>query len=82
MLGFSLEEADLLIGRAQARVGRRGYLVRLAALAVATAPVLRRMIPPSARRRMIAPLVHSLIDGTGENLLYAGAFPNQEQGRG
>lgn len=82
MLGLSSEEAVLLVGRARARLGRRGYSVRLAALMIATTPVLRKVIPPSTRRRMIAPLIHSLIAGPAENLLYTGAFPNQEQKRG
>jgi TRAP-type C4-dicarboxylate transport system permease large subunit len=82
MLGLSSGEAELLVGRARARLGRRGYSVRLAALTVATTPILRKVIPPSTRRRMIAPLIHSLIAGPAENLLYAGASPIHEGKRG
>jgi hypothetical protein len=81
MLGLSQREVELLTGRARARLGRRGYSVRLAALTVATAPVVRKIIPPSTRRRMIAPLIHALLAGPAENLLYTGAPPPTQEGK-
>jgi TRAP-type C4-dicarboxylate transport system permease large subunit len=82
MLGLSPEEAGLLTGRARARLGRWGYSIRLAALMVATTPVLGKIIPPSTRRRMIAPLIHAVMAGPAENLLYAGSSSMQEAKRG
>lgn len=72
-LGLSPAETELLLGRAQRRIGRRGYPLRLAAFTVATTPLVRCLIPRSARARLTAPLVHALLAGPAENLLYTQA---------
>jgi len=71
LLGLSATEAELLAARAEARLGRRAYAIRLAALLLTTAPVLRRAVPPKLRRRLIRPFVYALISGPSENLVYA-----------
>jgi TRAP-type C4-dicarboxylate transport system permease large subunit len=82
MLGLSPGEMELLTSRARARLGQRGYSVRMAALIVATTPVARNIIPPSTRRRMISPLIHAVMAGPAENLLYTGASHMQDEKRG
>ena len=72
-LGLSPAETELLLGRARRRIGRRGYPLRIAAFTLATTPLVRRLIPRSARARLAAPLVHALLAGPAENLLYTGA---------
>ena len=52
-------------------LGRRGYLLRAAAFALATAPLLRRAIPRSFRVRAIRPLLYGLLPSPSENLFYA-----------
>lgn len=74
LLALSPAEAELLTSRAHARLGRRGYLLRIATFTIATAPLLRRAIPGGIRRRAIRPLLHGLLPGSSENLLYA-TFP-------
>jgi hypothetical protein len=54
----------------------------MAALIVATTPVARHIIPPSTRRRMISPLIHAVMAGPAENLLYAGASHTRDEKRG
>jgi hypothetical protein len=72
-LDLSSTETELLLGRARRRIGRRGYPLRIAAFTVATTPLVRRLIPRSARVRLVAPLVHALLAGPAENLLYTSA---------
>jgi hypothetical protein len=79
-LGLSSTEAELLLGRARGRIGQRGYPLRIAAFAIATTPLLRRLIPRSARARLIAPLVHALLAGPAENLLYTDATAGRNHG--
>jgi hypothetical protein len=71
LLGLSADEVELLSTRVQERLGRRSYAVRLAALLLATTPVLRRVVPPNMRRRAIRPFIYAFISGPSENLLYA-----------
>jgi hypothetical protein len=72
-LGLSPAETELLLGRARRRIGRRDYPLRIAAFTVATTPLVRRLIPRSARARLASPLVHALLAGPAENLLYTDA---------
>lgn len=71
LLGLTREEAELLTGRARTVLGRRGYLLRAAAFALATAPLLRLAIPRSFRVRAIRPLLYVLMPSPSENLFYA-----------
>jgi hypothetical protein len=71
LLGLSAGDVELLSARAQASLGRRSYAIRLAALLLATTPVVRRAVPPSLRRRAIRPFIYAFISGPSENLLYA-----------
>lgn len=71
-LGLSSAETELLLGRARRRIGRRSYPSRIVAFTVATTPLVRRLLPRSARARLAAPLVHALLAGPAENLLYTG----------
>jgi hypothetical protein len=80
-LDLTNAEADLLIRRAQVRLGKRGFALRALAFALATAPVLSRLIPRQARLRAITPLLHALLPGPAENLLYARARPLGDAGR-
>jgi hypothetical protein len=81
VLGLSRAEAELLAKRARLRLGRRGFQIRALAFALATAPVLRRLIPGHLRLRAITPLLHALLPGPSENLLYARARPLGDEDR-
>ncbi len=70
-LGLTRSEAELLTGRAQAGLGRRGYLLRALAFVLATTPLLRRVIPRRFRVRAIRPLLYGLLPSPSENLFYA-----------
>jgi len=70
LLGLTRPEAELLTSRARARLGRRGYLLRWAAFALATTPVARRVIPARLRVRAIRPLLYGLLPSPSENLFY------------
>jgi hypothetical protein len=80
VLGLSEGEAGLLLGRAQHRLGRRGVSVRQVAFLLATAPVLRRLLPRRLRESAIRPLVYALVPGPTENLLYARVFRQRAAG--
>jgi hypothetical protein len=80
-LGLSREEAELLTGRAQARLGTFQYNVRLAAFLIGGSPVARLLVPRRARERAIRPLLHALLPGPSENLLYARAQRSAGEGR-
>jgi hypothetical protein len=82
VLGLSRAEAELLARRAQMRIGKRGFRIRAFAFTLATAPVLRRLIPGRLRLRAITPLLHALLPGPSENLLYARARPLGNEGGG
>lgn len=82
LLGLTQAEAELLTKRAVARLGKRGFQVRALAFALATAPVLRRLIPAPLRLRAITPLLHALLPGPSENLLYAGSRRLGDEGGG
>jgi len=71
-LGLSSEESRLLMARARAELGNRNFAVKALAFAVATAPVVGRLLPRRVRQAAIRPLVYALIPGPAENLLYAG----------
>jgi hypothetical protein len=71
MLGLSSDEARLLLGRARARFGAAGLAGRQLAFWVATAPLLRRLLPRRLREAAIRPFVYALVPGPTENLLYA-----------
>jgi hypothetical protein len=75
---LGLDDAELrqLRASARARVGRHGLRARELAFALATAPGLRRLIPPAMRRRAIDPLLFALMPGQAEILLYAGQAGN------
>lgn len=75
LLGLGRDEAELLTDRARARLGRRGYLLRVATFNLATTPGLRRAIPRAARVRAIRPLLYGLLPGPSENLVYTTAEP-------
>ena len=72
LLGLSSGEVSLLLARTRAALGDRAYAVRAAAFVLATAPLLRRLVPPRTRRAAIRPFVYALLPGPSENLLYAG----------
>ncbi len=72
LLGLSSGEASLLLARTRAALGDRAYAVRAAAFVLATAPLLRRLLPLRTRRAAIRPFVYALLPGPSENLLYAG----------
>jgi hypothetical protein len=71
-LGLSSEESRLLLARARGELGSRDLGVKSLAFAVATAPVVGRLLPRRVRQAAIRPLVYALISGPAENLLYAG----------
>ncbi|HZO05227.1 MAG TPA: hypothetical protein VFB52_02495 [Solirubrobacterales bacterium] len=73
-LGLTPAEAELLIGRAVERLGRRGYELRACAFLLATGGTLRPAIPRRLRLRAIRAFLHCLLGGASENLLYAGAI--------
>jgi hypothetical protein len=77
LLGLTLAETDLLTARCRARLGARSYRLRLIALLLATAPLLRNLVPETVRRRAIRPFVYELLSGVSENLLYAGIQPSR-----
>jgi len=70
-LGLTQAEAELLTSRAARRLGRRRYRVRALAFTVATAAPLRPLIPRRLRLKAIRPLLHALLPGPSENVLYA-----------
>jgi hypothetical protein len=70
LLGLDAGEAELLLELARARLGRRGYLLRRTAFAVATAPLLRHAIPIRLRVRAIRPFLFVLLPSPSENLFY------------
>jgi hypothetical protein len=72
VLGLSSEESQLLLARARAELGGRNLWARALAFAVATAPVVGRLLPRRLREAAIRPFVYALIPGPAENLLYAG----------
>lgn len=80
LLGLSSSETALLTERARARLGARGYALRLWAFIVATAPGIRQVAPKPLLRRGIRPFVYGLIPGPGENLFYAGAWDGSAGG--
>jgi hypothetical protein len=82
LLGFSADEAALLVARTRAALGNRAYAVRAVAFVLATAPLLRRLLPLRTRRAAIRPLVYALLPGPSENLLYAGVRVGVEGERG
>ena len=69
--GLSGDESRLLLARARAELGSRDLSARALAFTVATAPVVRRLLPRRVRQAAIRPLVYALIPGPAENLLYA-----------
>lgn len=71
ILGLSDEESGLLLKRARGRFGSRDLSVKELAFLLATAPVLRRLLPRRLRESAIRPLVYALAPGPTENLLYA-----------
>lgn len=71
ILALSDGEAGLLMDRARGRLGRRGLAVRELTFLLATAPVLRRLLPGRLRESAIRPLLYALVPGPTENLLYA-----------
>lgn len=73
-LGLTPAEAELLIGRAVERLGRREYELRACAFLLATGGSLRPLIPRQVRMRAIRAYLHCLLGGPSENLLYAGAI--------
>jgi hypothetical protein len=86
-LGLSSEESRLLLARARAELGSRNLGAKTLAFTVATAPVVRRLLPRRVRQAAIRPLVYALIPGPAENLLYAGVTApgtaaDDSQGRG
>jgi hypothetical protein len=72
LLGLSSGEVSLLVARTRVALGDRAYAVRAVAFVLATAPLLRRLVPARTRRAAIRPLVYALLPGPSENLLYAG----------
>lgn len=73
-LGLTPAEAEILIPRAAARLGQRGYELRAAAFLLATGGVLRPAIPRRLRLRATRAYLHCLLGGASENLLYAEAI--------
>jgi hypothetical protein len=71
LLGLDRAETDLLVTSCAARIGDRACSLRLAVLLLATAPVVRALLPLRIRRRAIRPFVYPLLSGASENLLYA-----------
>jgi hypothetical protein len=71
VLGLPDDDARLLLSRARRKFGLRGLVARELAFAVATAPLLRRLLPRRWREAAIRPFVYALIPGPAENLLYA-----------
>jgi hypothetical protein len=81
LLGLSREETELLSRRAQARLGKLRYSVRLAAFLIGASPGTRLFVPRRARERAISPLLHALLPGPSENLVYARARRPGTEGR-
>lgn len=81
VLGLSNDEARLLLARAHGRFGPYGLVARKLAFSVATAPLLRPLLPRRLREAMIRPLVYALVPGPTENLFYArvSALRNAEE---
>lgn len=77
LLDLTTTETDLLTARCRARLGAPSYWLRLIALLLATAPLLRNVTPERMRRRAIRPFVYELLSGVSENLLYAEIQPSQ-----
>jgi hypothetical protein len=70
-LGLTPAEVELLTSRAATRLGKRRYQVRALAFTLATTAPLRPLIPRRLRLRAVRPLLHALLPGPSENLLYA-----------
>lgn len=83
VLGLSPAESRLLLSRARNRLGFRGLSTRVLAFSVATAPLLRHLLPRRVRETAIRPLVYALFPGPTENLFYARvSVPRKPDGTG